>query len=172
MVRSALASRSMGRQPVRHADWVPAASVVAASALAMLPIVSASGWWPNTGLMILIAWRMLRADAWPAWWAAPLGFFNDLLTGTPIGLSITLWTGIMLIMDLVDRRTQWRGYVIEWGVACLLIALGGWVEWQVAALNGARVPFTQVAPAAIVEMLAFPFAAIMVARIDRWRLGR
>lgn len=172
MARSALASRPLGKQPVRYAEYVPAASVVAASALALLPIVSASGWWPNTGLMILIAWRMLRADAWPAWWAAPLGFINDLLTGTPLGLSVTLWTAIMLVMDMVDRRTQWRGYAIEWGVACLLIAFGGWVEWQVAALNGAPVPFAQVAPAAIVEMLAFPFAAMIVLRIDRWRLGR
>lgn len=172
MVRSALASKPLGRQPVRFADYVPAASVIAACGLSLLPIVSSSGWWPNTGLLVLIAWRMLRADAWPSWWAAPMGFVNDLLTGTPLGLSVTLWTAIMLIMDLVDRRTQWRGYVIEWGVACLLIALAGWVEWQVAALNGAPVPFAQVAPAAIVEMLAFPIAAWLVARIDRRRLGR
>ena len=171
-MRSALASRPLGRQPIRHADIVPAASVVAASALAMLPIVSSSGWWPNTGLLVLIAWRMLRADAWPAWWAAPLGFVNDILTGTPIGLSVTLWASIMLVMDLVDRRTQWRGYLIEWGVACLLIAFGGWVEWQVAALNGAPVPMVQVVPAVLVEMLAFPTVALLVARIARWRLGR
>lgn len=171
-MRSALASRPLGRQPIRHADIVPAASVVAASALAMLPIVSSSGWWPNTGLLVLIAWRMLRADAWPAWWAAPLGFVNDILTGTPIGLSVTLWASIMLVMDLVDRRTQWRGYLIEWGAACLLIAFGGWVEWQVAALNGAPVPMVQVVPAVLVEMLAFPIVALLVARIDRWRLGR
>ncbi len=172
MARSALASRPMGRQPMRHADIVPAASVAAASALSMLPIVSSSGWWPNSGLLILIAWRLLRADAFPAWWAAPLGFINDLLTGTPIGLSVTLWTAIMLVMDLIDRRTQWRGYAIEWGVACLLIAFGGLVEWQVASLNGATVSMTQVIPAAIIEMLCFPIAAMIVARIDRWRLGR
>ncbi|MEP7316073.1 MAG: rod shape-determining protein MreD [Sphingomicrobium sp.] len=172
MVRSALASKPMGRQALRFADYVPAASVIAACSLSLLPIVSSSGWWPNTGLLILIAWRMLRADAWPSWWAAPMGFVNDLLMGTPLGLSVSLWTAIMLIMDLVDRRTQWRGYVIEWGVACLLIALAGWVEWQVAALNGAPVPLAQVAPAVIVEMLAFPIAAWLVARIDRRRLGR
>ena len=40
------------------------------------------GWWPDFGLLMLIAWRLLRADAWPAWWAAPLGFVNDLVTGT------------------------------------------------------------------------------------------
>ena len=36
----------------------------------------------------------------------------------------------------------------------------------------APVPFAQVAPAAIVEMLAFPLAALIVLRVDRWRLGR
>ena len=45
---------------------------------------------PTSGLLMLIAWRLLRADAWPAWWAAPLGFVNDLIAGNPIGLSVAL----------------------------------------------------------------------------------
>ena len=171
-MRSALASRPLGRQPIRHADIVPAASVVAASALAMLPIVSSSGWWPNTGLLVLIAWRMLRADAWPAWWAAPLGLFNDLMTGAPIGMSMALWTAIMLVMDLVDRRTQWRDYWIEWAVASLLVAASAWVEAQVAGLNGALPRPAMTIPAALIEILTFPLAAFFAIRIDRWRLGR
>ena len=36
----------------------------------------------------------------------------------------------MLALDLVDRRTMWRDYWIEWMVATVLIALDEWLQWQ------------------------------------------
>ncbi|WP_118857244.1 rod shape-determining protein MreD [Sphingomonas mesophila] len=172
MVRAGLAGKAIGRGPVLGATAIPAASVVAASLLSALPIVSASGWWPNFGLLMLLGWRMLRADAWPAWWAAPLGLVNDLVSGAPIGLSVALWTALMLVMDVVDRRTQWRDYWIEWAVAALLIAAAAWAEAHVAGLAGAPARASLVVPAAIIEILAFPLAAFIAMRLDRWRLGR
>ena len=87
MVRAALApGRRIGQGPRVGAAYLPAASVVAASLLAALPIISTSGWYPDFGFLALIAWRLLRSDPWPAWWAAPLGFANDLIAGAPIGL--------------------------------------------------------------------------------------
>lgn len=173
MVRSALASRGpLNKGPITGFRLVPAASVVAASALALLPVVSLTGWWPDFGFLMLIAWRLLRGDAWPAWWAAPLGFVNDLLTGSPIGLSVALWSAVMLAMDLVDRRTEWRDYWMEWGLAALLILAAETAEWRVAALAGAPVPFLQVVPAIVLSILAFPIAAFIASRLDGWRLGR
>ena len=103
MVRAALQTRGrLNRGPRKGVTIIPAASVVVMSCLALLPVVAERGGWPDFGFMMLIAWRLLRADAWPAWWAAPLGFINDLLTGAPIGLSVALWTAVMLVMDLVD----------------------------------------------------------------------
>ena len=172
MVRAALAGKALNRGPVRGAAFAPAISVAVASLLSTLPIVSLSGWWPSFGLLMFVAWRMLRADAWPAWWAAPLGLFNDLMTGAPIGMSMALWTAIMLIMDLVDRRTQWRDYWIEWAVASLLIAASAWVEAEVSSMSGAPVRAAMAIPAALIEILTFPLAAYVAVRIDRWRLGR
>ena len=85
MVRAALGRRtgSLASGPRQGADYVPALSVLFATGLVMLPIVSSHGWWPDTGLLMLIAWRLQRADAWPAWLAAPLGLIHDLLTGAP-----------------------------------------------------------------------------------------
>lgn len=172
MPRTALTGRAIGRGPVAGAKYIPAASVVAASALAILPIMSLTGWWPNFGLLMLLAWRMLRADCWPAWWAAPLGFANDLIAGSPIGLSVALWPAIMLAMDLVDRRTQFRDYWIEWAVAALLLAAAEWIEWKVAALGGAPLPaFVMVAPI-FISVLAFPLFGMLAAWIDQRRLGR
>src|SRR5918997_1642295 len=145
MVRAALASRRIGQGPLRFATLIPAATVVAASLLAALPIVSSHGWFPDFGYLVLISWRLLRSDPFPAWWAAPLGLVNDLFTGQPIGFSIALWSATMLALDLIDRRTMWRDYWMEWVLAAVLIAINEWLEWQVAAAAGARVPFSYVA---------------------------
>ena len=107
MVRAALTQpRRLGRGPRAYAAYVPATTVVAASLLAALPIMSTSGWYPDFGFLVFISWRLLRADPWPAWWAAPLGFVNDLFTGYPVGISIALWSATMLALDLIDRATE------------------------------------------------------------------
>ena len=173
MVRSALTGQDMlSRGAFSGAGAVPAATVVLASALGTLPIVSVTGWWPNAGFIMLIAWRLLRADPWPAWWAAPMGFANDLLTGAPIGLSVTLWSAVMLAMEWVDRRTQWRDYWVEWAIATVLITVDRWSDWQVAGLTGAPVPFLQIVPAIVISVLTFPLAAMIVSRAERWRTAR
>jgi rod shape-determining protein MreD len=173
MVRAALQPRGrLNRGPRPGVTVIPAASVVALSMLALLPVMADRGGWPDFGFLMLIAWRLLRADAWPAWWAAPLGFVNDLLTASPIGLSVALWTFVMLVMDLIDRRTQWRDYWIEWALAAVLILLGELAEWKVAGWSGAPVPFTQMLPSIVVSILAFPLFAHIASTLDRWRLGQ
>ena len=173
MVRSALQARGrLNRGPRKGVTIIPAASVLLGSLLAMLPVVADNGAWPDFGFLMLIAWRLLRADAWPAWWAAPMGLFNDLLTGMPIGLSVSLWTAVMLAMDLVDRRTQWRDYWIEWALAAVLILAAETAEWKVAEWAGAPVPFTHMLPAILISVLAFPLFAFLASRLDRWRLGQ
>ncbi|MDP9085812.1 MAG: rod shape-determining protein MreD [Pseudomonadota bacterium] len=174
MVRSALQQRAgtIGRSPRRGALLVPAASVVVGSTLALLPLVSENGWAPDFGFLTLIAWRLLRADAWPAWWSAPLGLANDLLVGSPVGQSVALWSLVMLLLDLADRRTLWRDYWIEWLLAALLLFASEAFEWRVAAWSGARVPFTQIVPPLLVSIVVFPLVAGIVGALDRWRLGR
>ena len=140
MVRAALCRRPSASARDRTASprIVPAATVVAAHRCSPLcRSCRRSGWFPDFGFLALISWRLLRADPWPAWWAAPLGLVNDLFTGYPIGFSIALWSATMLALDLIDRRTMWRDYWIEWMVATVLIALDEWLQWQVARLIAA-----------------------------------
>ena len=172
MVRAALAGRKINQGPLPFAQYIPAASVLLASLLSALPIVSTSGWYPNFGFLVLLGWRLLRSDPWPAWWAAPLGLANDLLTGQPVGFSIALWSATMLALDLIDRRTMWRDYWIEWILAALFLFMHDWFEWELASIMGAHVPFTAVLPSILVAVLMFPLAAWLVSRLDRWRLGR
>ena len=131
-----------------------------------------NGWFPNFGFLVLLAWRLLRADAFPTWWAAPLGLFNDLALGSPIGLSVAVWTAAMLVLDIADRRTQWRGYWLEWILAAVLLLGQEAAEWRVSQIMGASLPFRSVVPPLLISVLSFPVAAWVVARIDWWRLGR
>lgn len=173
MVRAALASRHrIGQGPIAFAAYLPAATVVAASLLAALPIVATTGWYPEFGFLALISWRLLRSDPWPAWWAAPLGLLNDLFSGGPIGLSVAFWSATMLALDLIDRRTMWRDYWIEWALAAVFLFLNEWLEWQVAGISGAAIPFSWTVPAILIAIFTFPLSAWVVSRIDRWRLGR
>ena len=173
MVRAALSSgRRIGQGPRTGASFIPAASVIAASLLSALPIVSTSGWYPDFGFLVLITWRLLRSDPWPAWWAAALGLANDLMTGAPIGQSVALWSATMVLLDLIDRRTMWRDYWIEWALAALLILLSETFEWWVAGLTGPAGPISSILPPLLIAIFAFPIAAWLVARLDRWRLGR
>jgi rod shape-determining protein MreD len=172
MVRAALTSRRIGQGPQRLAMIMPAATVFAASLLAALPIISTSGWYPDFGYLVLISWRLLRADPWPAWWAAPLGLVNDLFTGYPIGFSIALWSATMLALDLIDRRTMWRDYWIEWVLAAVLIAIDEVLQWRLAGLVGAAPPFARMVPPIVVSVCVFPLVAWIISRIDAWRLGR
>ena len=173
MVRAALSGRTrIGREPAPYAPYVPAATVVAASLLAALPIISMSGWFPNFGFVVLISWRLLRADPWPAWWAAPLGLINDLFTGYPVGFSVALWSATMLLLDLIDRRTMWRDYWIEWVLAAVLLAIDQWLQWELARTMGADLPLIRMLPPIAISICIFPLSAWIVARIDAWRLRR
>lgn len=174
MVRAGLAPHKSrhGRGPMAIAPIVPAISVVLASYLASLPIVSNHGWYPNFGFLMLLGWRLLRSDPWPSWWAAPLGLVNDLFTGDPLGYSIALWSVTMIALDLIDRRTMWRDYWIEWMLAALFLLADEVLQWRVAAIIGAAPPPRAIIPPTVIAILIFPFFAWIVGRLDRWRLGR
>ena len=173
MVRFALGRpNSLDRRPKKSASIIPALSILAASWLSVLPIVSQVGWIPDFGFLLLLAWRLLRNDVMPAWWAAPLGLVNDLLTGSPVGLSVVVWTSSMLLLDLLDRRTMWRDYWIEWVLAALLLFMDEVARWRVDAMMGAALPFSAILSPVLIAVLVFPLGAWVASRLDGWRLGR
>ena len=78
----------------------------------------------------------------------------------------------MLALDLIDRRTMWRDYWIEWVLAAVLIAIDEWLQWRVAALVDGAPPISQMVPPLVISICVFPAFAWLVSRFDRWRLGR
>jgi rod shape-determining protein MreD len=156
MVRAALASKhKIGQGPRPTASYIPAASVVVGWLLAALPIVTASGWYPDFGFLALIGWRLLRADpglpvGGPAW---PCQRSHHRVA-----------IGFRCIVDrnddlprLIDRRTMWRDYWIEWprGDA----AAPQRERRALAAGVMGTFPFSKVVPALLISIFAFPIAA-------------
>ena len=79
----------------------------------------------------------------------------------------------MLALDLIDRRTMWRDYWIEWILAAVLITIDEWLQWRVAKLRRCAPDRScDMVPPLVISVCVFPVFAWIVSRIDAWRLGR
>jgi rod shape-determining protein MreD len=171
MSRIAGSSRDVAMLGFRR-QWVPILSTLAAALLALLPYVAGSPLVPDFAYLVLLAWRLLRPEMWQAHVALPLGLFNDLVAGHPIGQSMALWTLIFLLLDLVDSRVGWRDYWTDWlfaAAAILFYTAGG---WYVARQMGSATPFAVLLPQLGLSIFAYPLVARLIVALDRWRLAR
>lgn len=150
---------------------IPIASVLLGSLTPLLPVVAVAPVMPPWGLIVLLAWRMIHRNLWPVWAGIPLGFFDDLFSGQPLGAAMMLWTLALLVLDLVDRRMVWRVFRDEWAIAGTLIAavIAGQLV-IVYATGGGTAPYL-VLPQLLFSMLAFPLVARAVMQLDFWRLS-
>jgi rod shape-determining protein MreD len=148
---------------------IPVASVMLASLAPLLPMVVSTPIVPPFGFMMLLAWRLLRNDLWPVWAALPLGAFDDLLGGAPIGTAMALWTITFIAIDAIDRRWVWRDHFQDWGIAVAFVA-----AYLVLALwlSSGLLPLWVLMPQLVLTALLYPVVARTTAMLDRWRLGR
>ena len=78
----------------------------------------------------------------------------------------------MLALDLIDRRTMWRDYWIEWVLAAVLLAIDEWLQWRIAALDRTRdVPLRRMAPPLVISICVFPLSAWLVVADRRVEAG-
>lgn len=150
--------------------YVPMATVVIACLLSALPIVTAAPVLPDFAFMALIAWRLLRPEIWTARTALALGLFNDLVGGHPIGQSMALWTAAFLLLDLIDSRTIYRDYWLDWLFASILLIFHTVGDWYIGYLMGNRIDFTVMTPQMVFALLTYPAVARLIIALDRWRL--
>jgi rod shape-determining protein MreD len=164
--RSAVAMRDFRRR------FVPVGSTLAASLLALLPIVASRPLVPELALLVAIAWRLLRPEIWPAHMALGLGLFNDLVAGHPLGQSMATWTLLFLACDFIDSRVGFRDYWMDWLIAAAAMLFYAAASWYIAMLMGAPIRFSILLPQLGVSVLVYPLAARLVLALDRWRLSR
>jgi rod shape-determining protein MreD len=153
-------------------QYSPIITTIFASLLNLLPIVVSSPLVPDFAYLVLVAWRLLRPEMWAATTALPLGLFNDLVAGHPIGQSMALWTATFLIFDVMDSRLVWRDYLLDWLAASLAIIFYTFGEWYFGRLMGNSAEFIVMLPQVGLSILVYPVVARIVLAIDHWRLMR
>ncbi|ASJ91268.1 rod shape-determining protein MreD [Porphyrobacter sp. CACIAM 03H1] len=151
---------------------VPYASIILGSLLPVLLIADLMPLLPSFGFLMLLAWRMVRPGLLPLWAGAPLGAFDDLVSGQPFGSAILLWSLTMIAIEIIETRFPWRDFWHDWFTASVL-ALAYWLA--ALLVSGASVTpemISVAAPQALLSVLLYPIIARMVAGLDRFRLSR
>jgi rod shape-determining protein MreD len=151
---------------------VPYVSIMLASLLPGLVMADVMPLVPPLGLLMLLAWRMVRPGLLPLWIGAPLGAFDDLFSGQPFGSAMLLWSLALIAIELIEARFPWRGFFQDWFTAGLAASL----VW-LASLMLSGAPLTPdmlvvALPQALLSVLLYPILARMVASLDRFRLAR
>ena len=154
--------------PEGRARAIPWATVMAGSLATIMPFVASLPLLPPMGLLMLLAWRLLAKFALRPWAAAPLGLFDDLVSGQPLGSAVLLWSLCFIAIDLVEQRLLFRNFWQDWLIASGAIAACLTVGRLLALPIAVPVDSVLLAQTVISVML-FPFAARIVAWIDRKR---
>src|SRR5919112_511136 len=108
--RDPFGSRINRAQSPILAYGLPWASILLGSLTPWLPIIAPAPVLPPLGLMMLLAWRLLRPGLLPLWAGLPLGLFDDLYSGQPLGSGILLFSLALLAVELIELRFQWRSF--------------------------------------------------------------
>ncbi|MCX9146172.1 rod shape-determining protein MreD [Erythrobacter sp. WG] len=171
--RSDMYGRRINRAPSPlRARSVPYLSIMAGSLLPVLLIADLMPLSPPFGFLLLLGWRMVRPGLLPLWAGAPLGAFDDLVSGQPFGSAILLWSLALIAIELIETRFPWRGFWQDWFTAGVI----GLVYWLCALIvSGARLTpemLFAALPQGVLTVLLYPIVARLVASLDRFRLSR
>ena len=172
MIRRAPSIVAGGPKPRWRVRWLPVATVLIGSLLTAWPAIVSAPLLPPLGLLMLLSWRLLRSDIWPLWIGIPLGLWDDLLSGQPIGTAVFSWSAIMITIDLMDRRVVWRDYWIDWGLGSLAIAFALIVAGLLAGAGSLGEVLMLIWPQWMWSSFLLPLAMHWVGLLDRWRLRR
>jgi rod shape-determining protein MreD len=136
------------------------------SCVTLWPTVATFPFLPPIGLLMLLSWRLIRADALPVWAPLALGLFDDLLSGQPFGLGITTWTLCFFTIDLIDARLMFRDFWQNWLIAAGAVAFCLMVGRFAAVPLGAHVDTVLLLQLAI-SIMVFPVISLLCAWLDR-----
>lgn len=146
--------------------------IMAGSLLPVLPMVSGLPFVPPFGYLLLLAWRFIRPGLLPPWAGVPLGMFDDLYSGQPFGSAILFWSLSLLVIDLLEVRIPWRNFVLDWGMASLLILAYLLCRIGLSGAGGLFELAPLIAPQFLLSVLLYPMIGRIVALFDRLRLLR
>jgi rod shape-determining protein MreD len=165
-------SRINRRHSRALAYGVPWLSIMVGSLAPWLPIIAPAPVLPPLGFLMLLAWRFVRPGLLPLWAGLPLGLFDDLFSGQPLGSGILLFSLALMVIELVEIRFPWRSFLLDWlaTLGLLLVYLAAAALLSGAALT--QVQLSVLLPQLLLSIILFPIISRMVALLDRLRLMR
>jgi rod shape-determining protein MreD len=170
--RDRYGSRINRRESMLLAYGLPWATIMLGSLTPWLPVIAPAPVLPPLGFLVMLAWRLLRPGLLPPWAGLPLGLFDDLYSGQPLGSGVLLFSLALITIELVDIRFPWRNFWLDWLTASCIL-----VPYLVIAslLSGTELTPVQlgvIAPQVVLSIVLFPIIARVVAMADRFRLMR
>ena len=151
---------------------LPWASIMLGSLTPLLPIIAPAPVIPPMGFVMMLAWRLLRPGLLPLWAGIPLGAFDDLFSGQPLGSGILLFSLALFAVELMEARLPWRSFWHDWLTASVILTC---YIAAAALISGAKITpiqLTLILPQVIVSIVLFPVFARFVALLDGLRLLR
>lgn len=152
------------------ARTVPWVTIMLGSLVPVWLVIASAPLLPPFGYLMLLAWRQLRPGLLPVWAGLPLGVFDDLYSGQPMGNAVLLWSLSVIALDVIEDRLPWRSFLIEWLVAAGLIAAYIALGLGTANLAGASTPIHVILPQVVLSITIYPLVGRLVALFDRLRL--
>jgi rod shape-determining protein MreD len=150
---------------------VPTLSVMLASMLTSIPVITQEPLLPPFGLMFLLSWQMMRPGIWPTWIGLPLGMFDDLFSGQPFGSSAFIWSLLMLACEAINWRSKWRDHWQDWAISSLMIVFALYAGLKFVGMAYAPASPEILLPQILLSILAYPVITRICALLDRWRLA-
>ncbi len=151
---------------------LPWLTILLGSLTPWLPVIAPAPVLPPLGFVMLLAWRLLRPGLLPLWAGLPLGLFDDLYSGQPLGSGVLLFSLTLIAIELIEIRFPWRNFWLDWLTASAILIIYLAVA---AVLSGAELTFVQlrvILPQLVLSIVLFPVVARLVAHLDRLRLMR
>ena len=163
---------NIGRQPSQlRIKLVPPITVILGSMVTALPIIADYPILPPMGLLVLLAWRLIRPGYWTVWAGFPLGLIDDIFSGQPFGSAAFLWSVVFILLEAIDRKTVSRDYWQDWliaSIATVFVLLGGML---IVDLQSHMLRLDLLVPQILLSILLYPFIARLIGAIDRWRVA-
>ena len=150
---------------------IPIASVVLSSMITTLPILATQPLLPPFGLMMMLAWRLMRPGLLPMWAGLPFGLVDDVFSGQPFGSAGLLWSLAMLTIELIDARASWRDHIQDWVIASAIIVVALLGGLLISGLAHARPEAVVLLPQMALSVLLYPLVVRICSHLDSWRLA-
>ena len=152
--------------------FIPWATIMLATYFQSVPIATVGPLLPPIGFLFLLAWRLLRPGVLPIWSGIIFGMWDDLFSGQPFGSAILLFSAAMLAIELIEMRFPWRGFAQDWLIAATIAVIYILVATLVSGSRLSLPLFAAIVPQLLLSIIAYPFIAFIVSRLDKLRLMR